>query len=135
MSTTLTTLEVDASIMRELYTDVFADMTVAELKALKKTIAKNELKSDLYSAFRIEPDDTSQLTDLDTVVDKYSTQLQAALMYLQCYYYFKEHDEIDGKNAKRMQDCRNDYKAIKAKFSDWWTDNVATTTVACVMRG
>ncbi len=136
MSTTLLTLECDPTIMRELFSDVFDDkFSSADLKALKKTVAKAVLQEDLYQDFKIEPDIASDLTDLDGIIDKYSVTFKNALMYLQCYYYFKQNDDVEGLNAKRMHDCYNDYMKIRAKFPDMKTENVSTTTIATISRG
>jgi hypothetical protein len=135
MSTTFTTLEIDTTIMRELYLDIFKDLTVTELKALKKIIAKNFLKDELYRVYKIDRTDSSQLTALDELIDTYSTTFQTALMYLQCYYYFVENDDVDGRNAQRKSDCWRNYNALKADFPTFSTENLVTTGMATVSRG
>jgi hypothetical protein len=137
MSTTWTTLEVNTEIMRQLYSDVFnvSNYSATKIQDLKQAIAKDKMKYDCYRIFRIDPADADDLTDFDEIVDKYSSNFQRALMYLQCYYYFVENDDVDGKNSVRKNECLNNYKSELAGFADFYTDNKVTSTVGQCLRG
>jgi hypothetical protein len=136
MSTTLTTLEVDTTIMREHFSDVFnTDYSVSKLTNLKKSIAKEHLKRDLYVKYEIDSSETSELTILDEIIDKYATQFQAALMYLQCYYFFVENDDVDGKNAVRKSMCSQSYESLKSEWKSYYTSNRYATTTMLLGRG
>jgi hypothetical protein len=134
---TLATLIPNTTIMRELFKDVFTteNFSAAALQNLKYAIAHDHLKQDLYYIFRIDSTDSSQLTNLDTIIDKYSIQFQRALMYLQCYYYFSDNDDVDGRNAKRMSMCLSNYEVLKSGWASFETTTIATTSMAMITRG
>jgi len=135
MSTTFTTLKIDATMMRELFTDVFKGYNVTALEKLKQEIAKRHLQEDLYRLYKLDRKDSADVTNLDTLINDYESGFQTALMYLQCYYYFSDNDDVDGLNAKRMNECMSRYELTKAAFPEYSNDNVVTTAMGIVSRG
>jgi hypothetical protein len=130
---TFANLEINPELMRELYPDVFsAEYTDAALKALKKQIAKDTLKNDLVIAFRLQPTESAEL---DNIADKYSDLLATALMYLQCYFYFVEVDDVDNKNALRKRECLMAYSNLKSGFGDMFTEQAESSVLGTITRG
>lgn len=126
-------LEINPEVMRELYPDVFtADITAASLKLLKKQIAADTLRNDLMAIFRLQP---SQSAALDEIAGKYSSVFSTALMYLQCYFYFVEVDDVDSKNALRKRECLMAYNNLKAGFGDFYTEESESLTLGTIQRG
>ncbi len=126
-------LEIDPLLMRELYPDLFAgDITDSELKLLKKRIALDTLKNDLRLIFRLQPEQEAALGD---IAAKYTSVFSTALMYLQCYFYFVEIDDVENKNALRKRECLLAYNNLKAGFGDLYTETADSPVMGNLQRG
>ena len=134
---TYSTLAADADIMREMEAELFPENEYSDtdLQDLKKTSAKALMKTDLCQELRLTESDTDDMTTLDSIVDKYESKLQKALIYKQYYLYFYEkYDGIDGKNFMKMTTYESLYKGAKNEFSGLTIDSYKTTKTYTLRR-
>jgi hypothetical protein len=134
---TFDALTINATYMRETSADILTtnDYSDAALVSLKYNVAKNQLKHDMRQSLGLG-DNTTDNTRLDDVTDKYETDIQNALMYLQLYWFFVEVNDGEGtKNNDRMKQYKGAYEQAKREFASMRLDDYVHSQVVNLIRG
>lgn len=133
-------LEIDATITRQgnedaLRNDDAKPMTDAQIKAMKKETAKNQLLIDLRLRLKLT-DTTANNTIIDDIADKYEDSLTRALMYLQLYYFYYEVNQGEGSLSNyRMEKNKLAYEAIEANFTSFEVESKSFSAFVGMERG
>ena len=133
---TFSTLAADADYIRQGNNDALGEYNDTQLVALNKEYAKRQLKQDLIEALKLEEDDTGDMTNLDSIVDKYETELQFALAHYQLYlFYYENNTGPETLNYYRMKESKARYNDRKARFTGYKLDDYEVSKQVMISRG
>ena len=132
---TFSSLEIDADIMRESSAGYFVNEDNNELQELFKTPAKNQLKIDICGVLNLRPENTSDMSTLDTLVDNYQTHFKQMLMYLQLFYYFQSILAVGTKTELLMNNFLKLYNGKLKEAQNFKINDYAKATMKRLVRG
>lgn len=137
MATTWATLEANADKMRQLAGNQIADsMTDDEVKAIKKEIAKNDVKRDICEERGLIYSSTSDMSKLDSIAGRWTSEIQDALMFKQLEWYFSELQEgQDTKTYSLFKYFQKLYLIEKNKFRRYSIESIKSTRTMRLARG
>jgi hypothetical protein len=135
---TWASLEIDPTLMRGAMGNESDGKSDNELKAIKKTIAKQQLKDDITDSVNppLRYGNTTDMTNLDSLTDKYYTEIQTALMYLQLYwYYYDNSTDRESRAYIRMLHYQKLYNNKKTEFSSYTLNYESATKILQIRHG